>query len=128
MVEKGEPTPEKQVFIDARRCRVVKGENGKYCELDIDETGLPYVVREFEPVVVAEVNESTGAILALTRLNFSDAYHRQGITEIHKCHDGCHDVNLTAELAKPAFTDIETTDIVDNYRYDSKTRTLMIKS
>ena len=125
MVKKGENTPEKQAFIDARRCKVIKGANGKYCEIDTDETGQFYVVREFEPVVMAEVNQSTGAILALTRLKFSEAFHRQGVTEIHKCHDGCYEVNLTAELEKPAFADIETTDIVDNYRYDSATQTLV---
>ena len=118
-------TPETRAFADARQCRVTMGENGKFCEIDKDENGRDYVVREFDPVVMAEVNESTGAILALTRLEFSDAYHRQGITEIHKCHEGCYEVNLTAELEKPAFADIETTDIVDNYRYDAATQTLV---
>ena len=118
-------TRETRAFSDARKCRVIRGPSGKFCELDTDETGEPYIVREFDPVVMAEVDQSTGAILALTRLEFSDAYHRQGITEIHKCHDGCHDVNLTAELEKAAFVDMELHDIVDNYRYDPATQTLI---
>ena len=119
-------TPETRAFSDARRCRVTRGENGKFCEIDKDENGRDYVVREFDPVVMAEVNESTGAILALTRLEFSDAFHRQGLTTgCHECHDGCSDVNLTAELEKPAFADMELHDIVDNYKYDSATQTLV---
>ena len=119
-------TPETRAFADARRCRVTRGENGKFCEIDKDENGRDYVVREFDPVVMAEVNESTGAILALTRLEFSDAFHRQGLTTgCHECHEGCHDVNLTAELEKPAFADMELHDIVDNYKYDAATQTLV---
>ena len=120
-------TPETRAFADARQCRVTMGEHGKFCEIDKDENGRDYVVREFDPVVMAEVNESTGAILALTRLEFSDAYHRQGITEVHKCHDGFSDVNLTAELEKATFADMELHDIVRNYRYDAGSRTLVNK-
>ena len=119
-------TPETRAFSDARRCQVIRGENGKFCEIDKDENGRDYVVREFDPVVMAEVNEVTGAILALTRLEFSDAYHRQGLTAgCHECHEGCHDVNLTAELEKAAFADMELHDIVKNYKYDSATQTLV---
>jgi hypothetical protein len=118
-------TPEARAFSEARRLRVIKGANGKFCELDADETGHPYVVREFEPVVMAEVNEATGVILSLTRLEFSDAYHRQGITEVHKCRDGCHDVNLTTELDKPRFARMELHEIVDGYKFDARTETLV---
>ena len=119
-------TPETRAFSDARKCQVIKGPSGKFCEIDIDEIGEPYIVREFDPVVMAEVNESTGAILALTRLEFSDAFHRQGLTTgCHECHEGCHDINLTSELEKPAFADMELHDIVDNYKYDSATQTLV---
>ena len=119
-------TPETRAFADARRCQVIKGPSGKFCEIDIDETGEPYIVREFDPVVLAEVNDLTGAILALTRLEFSDAFHRQGLTDgCHLCHEGCHDVNLTSELEKPAFADMELHDIVDNYKYDAATQTLV---
>jgi hypothetical protein len=120
-------TPETRAFSDSRRCPVIRGPSGKFCEIDLDETGEAFIVREFDPVVMAEVNDRTGAILSLTRLEFSDAYHRQGITEVHKCHDGCSDVNVTAELAKAAFADMELHHILDNYKYDASTKTLVYK-
>ena len=119
-------TPETRAFNDARRCRVIRGPDGKFCELDTNESGELCIVRTFDPVVMAEVDELTGAIISLTRLEFSDAYHRQGLNDgIHLCHDGCHDVNLTAELEKAAFADMELHDIVGNYKYDSATQTLV---
>ena len=120
-------TVETRAFNDARQCRVIRGPSGKFCEIDTDESGDPYIVREFDPVAMAEVNDRTGAILFLTRLEFSDAYHRQGITEVHKCRDGCSDVNVTAELAKAAFADMELHHILDNYKYDASTKTLVVK-
>jgi hypothetical protein len=123
-----EDTPEKKAFRDARRCQVVRGPSGKFCELDLDDTGEVVIVREFDPVVMAEVNDQTGAILALTRLEFSDAFHRQGLTDgCHECHAGCHDVNLTVELEKPAFANMALHDIIDNYKYDASTNTLVDK-
>ena len=121
-------TEETRAFSYARRLRVIRGPSGKFCELDTDKAGEPYIVREFDPVVMGEVDESTGAILALTRLEFSDAFHRQGITEVHRCREGCQEVNLTAELEKPRFAEMALHDVIDNYKYDAISRVLVALS
>ena len=105
---------------------IVEDSDGLFKEVDNEGE----VLRVFQPVFCAVVEEATGSIRALTHLKFSEAYHLEG-KPVHKCPEGCKEVDLTTVLGDnraPRFVGLSLNDIVDRYRCNPTTGRLTLRT
>ncbi len=105
--------------------RVVEIQPRHYRRIDYDPEGREIGHEEIPPVIVAEIEQTTGRIVAITRLWYSYAYHVEAIDPILTA-PSCEVVYLTDRVNNPRTDNLipGMTDeaICDRARFNRQTR------